>query len=28
VLGSGSLPLSILQKQIDTWVTAQQGQPH
>jgi uncharacterized protein (DUF885 family) len=28
VLGSGSLPLSILQKQVDTWVTAQQGQPH
>jgi uncharacterized protein (DUF885 family) len=28
VLGSGSLPLSILQKQVDTWVTAQQARPH
>jgi uncharacterized protein (DUF885 family) len=28
VLGSGSLPLSILQKQVDTWVTAQQVRPH
>jgi uncharacterized protein (DUF885 family) len=28
VLGSGSLPLSILQKQVDTWVSAQQVRPH
>jgi uncharacterized protein (DUF885 family) len=27
VLGSGSLPLSILQKQVDTWVSAQQVRP-
>ena len=28
VLGSGSLPLSILQKQVDNWVAGQQTQPH
>jgi uncharacterized protein (DUF885 family) len=29
VLGSGSLPLSILQKQVDNWVAGQQpGPPH
>ena len=25
VLGSGSLPLSILEKQVDTWVAARRG---